>query len=144
MTQLLEKTNMLPKRPNFSLYLQVMVYAAAGINHFVHPDFYLRIIPPYLPDHSLLNALSGISELLLAVLLLFPFTRNIAVYGLIALLIAFIPAHIYLIQISQCSTPGFCLPLAIAWIRLLPGQFLLIWWAWKLREHKKGFVETPC
>lgn len=110
-----------------SLYLQVLIYVAAGINHFVHPRFYLRIIPPYLPSAPFINALSGTAEILLGLLLLVPQSRNLAALGIIAMLAAFIPAHIYLIQISK---PG--LGTMLAWLRMIPGQPLLIWWAYSL------------
>ncbi len=110
-----------------SLYLQVLLYLAAGINHFVHPLFYVRIIPPYLPDASLLNTISGIAEIVLGIMLLFPATRVLAAFGIMAMLVAFIPAHIYMIQISKTPTA-----LWISWLRLIPGQPLLIYWAYSL------------
>ncbi len=37
------------------LVLLIALYVGAGINHFWHPQFYIHIIPPYLPAPSLLN-----------------------------------------------------------------------------------------
>ena len=111
-------------------WLQGILYMAAGINHFWHPRLYNRIIPPYIPFRPYLNHASGIIEIILGVLLLFPATKTVAAYAIIAMLAAFIPAHIYLIQISRCHTPGFCWPQFLAWIRLLPGQLLLMLWAY--------------
>lgn len=41
------------------LYLCALLYIAAGINHFVNAEMYLRTMPPYLPAHEALVALSG-------------------------------------------------------------------------------------
>lgn len=37
-------------------------YIVAGFNHFINPEFYLALIPPYLPFHELINVLSGVIE----------------------------------------------------------------------------------
>jgi uncharacterized membrane protein len=34
-----------------------LAFVAAGVNHFANPDFYARIMPPYLPWHRELVAL---------------------------------------------------------------------------------------
>jgi uncharacterized membrane protein len=112
-----------------SLAVLVIFYIAAGINHFRNPAAYFTIIPSYFPKHELINILSGVAEILFAVLLLFSKTKKIAAYGIILMLIAFIPAHIYMIEKGWCMSNGFCLPLWARWIRLFPLQFLLIWWA---------------
>jgi uncharacterized membrane protein len=95
---------------------------------------YYTIIPDYLPNPVFINFFSGAAEIILGVLFLFTKTRKIAAYGIIALLIAFIPAHIVMIQKGFCLTNGFCLPVWALWFRLFPLQFLLMWWAWKCRK----------
>lgn len=117
-----------------ALWLQSLLYIGAGINHFWHPGTYRRIMPPYLPYHAQLITISGLAEIVLGVMLLFQPTRNLAAYLIIAMLVAFIPAHIYWIEITRCKTGGFCMPSFIAWIRLIPGQLLLILWAYSLRN----------
>lgn len=112
------------------LWLQSLLYAAAGINHFWHPAFYYRFIPPYLPNHPLINTVSGVAEIALAIMLLVKRTRKAAAYAIMLLLVLFIPAHIYLMEISRCLEPGFCMPWFAALIRLFPGQLLLIAWAY--------------
>jgi uncharacterized membrane protein len=107
------------------------LYIGAGINHFWHPTGYLSIIPPYLPYHEAINYISGIAELTFAVLLIFSATRRFAAYGIAVMLVAFIPAHIYMIQKGGCMGTGGALyiPAWLAWVRLFPLQFILIWWA---------------
>jgi len=113
-----------------SLVLLIILYAGAGINHFIHPTGYYSIIPPYLPNHYLINILAGIAEISCAVLLMIPDTRKLGAYLVIAMLIAFIPAHIYMIQKGGCMGTEICIPLWGAWLRLFPLQFILIAWAW--------------
>lgn len=58
------------------LYLSAFFYVAVGVYHFVNPDFFLAIMPPYLPLHLELVYLSGFFEILLSVLLCVPMARN--------------------------------------------------------------------
>jgi uncharacterized membrane protein len=109
-----------------SLYVMILFYAGAGINHFIRPEFYLQIIPGWLPQHKALVLISGIAEILCAVLLLFPKTIRAGAWCTIALLIAIFPANIQmLLNYSRNKNP-------MLWIALirLPIQLLLIWWAY--------------
>ncbi len=116
-----------------SPYLPTLLYLLAGINHFWHPESYYGIIPTYLPWHELINYTAGIAEIGLAILLLFKATRKWAAYGIIAMLIAFIPAHIYMIQKAPFAMGAITVTPFIAWVRLLVFQPLLIAWAWWAR-----------
>lgn len=114
-----------------ALYGQSMFYLLAGINHFRDPDFYLALIPPYFGYHETINFLSGGTEILLAVLLIPIKSRKTAAYGILLLLIAFIPAHVYFIQIGSCIPNGLCVPAWLGWGRLLViHPLLIIWAAW--------------
>ncbi len=117
-----------------SLFTLSALYLGAGSNHFWHPKAYIDLIPPYFSHHYFLNIISGISEILAGILLLFPGTIKIGIFLIIALLIAFIPAHIYLIQMKGCVSKYMCTSEWIAWIRLIPFQFVLMLWAWKTYE----------
>ncbi len=110
----------------FFLYLMAILYTAAGINHFVNPRFYMYIMPTWLPKPLALVYISGICEVLCALLLLPPSTRHIGAWLIIALLIAVYPANIQMaINYWQKGSPH----LWVALVRL-PLQFVLIWWAW--------------
>jgi uncharacterized membrane protein len=77
-----------------SLVILILFYLVAGINHFRSPGSYLRIIPPYIPYPILVNILAGCFELLFAVMLIFKKLRPFAAWGIIFMLIAFLPVHI--------------------------------------------------
>jgi uncharacterized membrane protein len=104
---------------------------AAGVNHFVNPEFYLRLIPPYLPSAGVLNALAGVAEIVGGVGLLLPRTRRVAAWGLIAMLVAFLPVHLEPMRVGECVTPqGPCLPMWAWWVRLVVVHPLLFAWVW--------------
>lgn len=115
-------------------WLLIGFYFVAGVNHFVHPAFYLPLIPPSFPMPEWINWGSGVLEVLLAIGVAVPSYRKAAVYLIILMLIAFIPSHIYFIQIGACvSDESLCTPLWVAWARLIVIHPMLIYWAWKVR-----------
>jgi len=107
-------------------YLLCVFFVMAGINHFINPDFYLSIMPPYLPWHLFLVYLSGFFEIALGVMILIPPLTRVAAWGIIALLIAVFPANIHM-AINPLLYPDIS---SIAlWLRL-PLQGVLITWAY--------------
>jgi uncharacterized membrane protein len=116
-------------------FLLIAFYLFAGINHFWHPHFYYPLIPPYLQQWAqLLNMVAGIAEIGLALLMGFATSRKLAAIGIMAMLVAFIPTHIYFIQLYSCVPNGLCVPAWIGWARLLIIHPILIAWAWWCRQ----------
>ena len=121
---MLERPEGRPKR--IALLGLAVFFVGAGVNHFVNPDFYVRIMPPYLPAHLELVYLSGIFEVLGGVAVLFPKLRSRAGRGLILLLLAVFPANIHM-----AFHPGQFPELApLVLYARLPLQLLLIAWAY--------------
>ncbi|MEP6947436.1 MAG: DoxX family membrane protein [Acidobacteriota bacterium] len=111
--------------------LMGLLFAGAGLNHFIDPSFYLKIMPPYLPFHAALVMISGVAEVVLGIGLLFSRTARYAAWGLIALLIAVFPANVHMAANPELYPD---LPIAALYIRL-PLQGLLILWAfWYTRS----------
>lgn len=110
-----------------------VLYAAAGINHFINPDFYKKIMPPYLPWHYTLIYISGVCEIVLGALLLPERTRPWAAWGIIALLVAVFPANVQMLLDYQRDQHPY---LWIAMLRL-PLQLLLIWWAFQYTKKRE-------
>ncbi len=100
------------------------LFVAAGVGHFVFTDFYLKIMPPYLPLHLLIVLVSGVIEIILGILLLVPSYSRLAAWGIVALLIAVFPANIHVYQHQEM----FPLPWIVHLLRL-PLQGVLILWA---------------
>ena len=53
-----------------TVYIMSFAYTYVGIRHFIDPDFFLAIMPDYLPLHLELVYLSGLAEIILGLLLL--------------------------------------------------------------------------
>lgn len=108
-----------------SLWIMATLYIIAGINHFIMPGFYIKIIPPFLPKPKLINWISGLAEIFLGVLLFIPIYSSFAAWGIVALLIAVYPANIYHFQKGWRKK-------RMVWVLAfrLPLQFVLIWWAY--------------
>ena len=107
------------------LYLMGAIYIFAGIMHFIKPKVYLRIMPRYLPFHKPLVLLSGVAEILLGIGLFFKETKNLSIYGIIAMLAVFLLVHFYMLS-SEKASAGF--PKWLLLLRL-PIQFALMYWA---------------
>ena len=122
----------LPKRIGW--WLMGAFYLFAGLNHFLSPDFYIQIMPPYLPAHRELVELSGVAEFALGLVALVlalhvPRIRRWTAWGVIALLIAVFPANVH-VALHDLPIGGAGEGLGIwNWVRL-PIQALLIGWAW--------------
>ncbi|MCF4100997.1 hypothetical protein L1I30_04920 [Gillisia sp. M10.2A] len=108
------------------LYLMAILYFVAGVNHFIKPRMYMRIMPRYLPAHKTLVFLSGLAEMILAVALCFPTTKNLSVYGIILMLLVFLLVHFYMLSSEKA---GAGIPKWVLLLRL-PIQFILIAWAY--------------
>ena len=107
------------------LYVMAIIYILAGLIHFWKPQFYRPMMPPYIPAHNLMIFLSGVAEVILGLGLLWPVTRVLAAWGVIALLIAISPAHIFMLQHKDRFSK---IPIWALWLRL-PLQILLMAWA---------------
>jgi uncharacterized membrane protein len=104
------------------------LFILAGALHFVAPQLYLKIVPPYLPAHLPIVYISGAAEILGGFGLLVPATRQAAAWGLVALLIAVLPANIYMAT-AHLAVPGVMGQSWAQWMRI-PLQLPLIFWAW--------------
>lgn len=103
---------------------------AAGISHFLFPAFYEPMVPDYLPNPKLLTILSGVAEIALGALLIWPVTARLACWGVIALLIAVFPANVYMATHPELFPQYAAWSL---WLRL-PLQSLLITLAYWLSK----------
>jgi uncharacterized membrane protein len=108
------------------LWLLGIFFVLAGINHFRAPEFYLKIMPLYIPWPAAMVAISGAAESLLGLAVLYPRTRKVAGWGIIALLVAVFPANWYMYQHAELF-PNLK-PEALL-IRL-PLQGVMMAWAW--------------
>jgi uncharacterized membrane protein len=94
--------------------------------HFLFPDPYLRIMPPFLPWPRTLVAVSGAAEIAGGLGLVLPKFRRAASYCLAALLVAVFPANIYMAA-AHVPFSGVLGQSWVQWLRL-PLQIPLILW----------------
>lgn len=122
-----------------SKYLLAAIFIFAGINHFVMPEVYLRIMPPYLPAPLFLVYLSGFLEVGFGIALLISKYSRRAAWGIILLLIAVFPANVYMAMNTE-KFPDIN-PLLL-YLRL-PLQFLLIVWVyWHTKDNEKSKMDN--
>jgi uncharacterized membrane protein len=105
----------------------------AGVNHFLNPDFYIAIMPPYLPFHRELNIVCGFFEILGGIMVLTSRFRVKAGMGLVVLLLAVFPANIHMALHPELFQD---LNTNALYVRL-PFQIIFIIWAyWATHDSK--------
>lgn len=115
-------------------YLLAAFFIVGGVMHFVLPATYAGVMPPWLPWHAALVAISGVAEIAGGVGVLLPSVRRAAGWGLILLSIAVLPANVQmLLDGVDIGRPSWQIALLI--IRL-PLQALLIWWIWRVAARR--------
>ncbi|WP_372754758.1 DoxX family membrane protein [Labilibaculum sp.] len=100
-----------------------------GLQHFLKADFYLPFVPSFLPFPMAIIYLSGLVEIVLAVLLVVNRFARIAAWGIFILMVLFLPIHIIDVfaDVPAIGTHKAAL------IRL-PVQFLFMAIAWKIQH----------
>lgn len=116
-------------------YMMAGMYIIAGLMHWIYPKAYLAIIPPNFPSKKAMVWWSGLFEVLAGLALLavsfgwsdsyLPNLKAIALWGIVLMLIAFLPVHLYMVREPQRFTN---IPKVALWLRL-PLQGFLIYWA---------------
>jgi uncharacterized membrane protein len=132
---MLDLPQSLPKR--VALFVLAVFYIAAGVNHFANPDFYVRIMPPYFPAKLQLVHLTGVLEILAGAGVLVRRTRRLAGYGIIALLIAFLPVHVHMAMHPE-NYAHMASPWAL-YARLPLQAILMVWAYWATQERSSGW-----
>lgn len=121
----------------FFKYLLAVFWIGAGINHFVSPEFYVNIMPLYLPAHEVLVALSGLTEIVAGVMVATPRLTKYGAWLCIAHLLVFFTVHVDMIV--HAADRYSDIPLAFLWFRI-PLQFLFMYWAWVYTRDPKNVV----
>lgn len=117
---------------NFLLWAFALILIVAGINHFIHPAMYIRLIPNFLPLVAT-NYFTALVEIGLGVGLIVKPAKRCAAIGTMLLMVFFLPFHIFDALREQPAIGSH----TIAWIRLVL-QFVMIYWAWFLIPKAKN------
>lgn len=110
-----------------SRWLLGVLFALAGLNHFVLTDFYVSIMPPYLPWPLALVYFSGVAEAGAGILLLSRRTMRWGGWGIIAVCVAVFPANLHM-ALHPDQFPRFSE--AVLWVRLPLQAVVMAWSYW--------------
>ena len=106
----------------------------AGAQHFTSPNNYIPFVPSVLPFTLAIVYISGLLEILFGLALFFKKLEIIGAWGILILMLLFLPLHIWDVF---SETPAIGSHYA-ALIRL-PVQFLLIFIAWKVKNNVSAY-----
>lgn len=98
-----------------------------GADHWVHPDRYLAMMPPWVPLHLELVLFTGAAEIAGGIGLLWSTTRPLAGLMLAIYFVAVFPANLHN-ALNGLAVEGLPQASWYYWLRL-PFQPLAIWWA---------------
>ena len=125
------------------LFVLSFLYITVGVKHFTNPGYFLAIMPPYIPYHKFMVYLSGLLEIVFALMMIFKKTRFYGCWGIILLLIAVFPANIYLYD-SEIPQNTLSVTKHEALIRL-PYQFPLLLFAfWHSKKESSIRLDFIC
>lgn len=116
-------------RVTLSLILIALLFVGSGVLHFAMPEYYVRIMPPWLPAPMALVLISGVFEILGGAGVLVTTTRVAAGWGLIALLVAVFPANVQMLLNARAAHASALWIAAL--IARLPLQVALIYWVFR-------------
>jgi uncharacterized membrane protein len=105
-----------------------LTFIFTGVSHFVMPETFMKLMPPFIPMPLAMVYLSGIFEILGGLGLIVSKTKNAAGYGLMLLLLAVYPANIY-VAWENIQLGGFLSNAFYQWFRVIL-QIPLIYWVW--------------
>jgi uncharacterized membrane protein len=104
-----------------------------GISHFSNVNFFVSIVPPYVPYPLAAVYFSGVCEIVFAIGILIPRTRQGAGNLLILLTLAVTPANVHM-WLHPDLFPTVS-PTLLSWRLVLQvGLLLLIWWSTRTRS----------
>lgn len=100
----------------------------AGVQHFLDPDFFVKVIPPFLMDFAMpIVYISGVVEIVIGLLLFTKKYQRMGALAFMSLMLFFLPLHIWDVFAENPFTGSQ----QNALIRLVM-QFVLIALPWKL------------
>jgi uncharacterized membrane protein len=110
-------------------------FFVGGISHFTRTEFFLAIMPPYIPFHTAAVYVSGVFELIGAIAIWPPRTRSAAGWGLMALTLLVTPANVHMWvhpELYPDVSEAFLSGRLVVQVLLLA----LIWWSTRPMDAK--------
>ena len=76
------------------IYVYVLFFVGAGLNHFLNPQFYDTIVPSFIPFPRVVHQFTGVLEIIIPLLLLTKYRKEAAL-AMIVLLVLLYGANLY-------------------------------------------------
>jgi len=115
-----------------SKILLALLFILAGINHFRIPDFYLNLMPDYIPYHTFMVYLSGVTEIVAGTMLLIPRFSKWGAWFIVAHLVVFLTVHFWMIQHAEDRYAD--IPLAMLWFPIVLQAIFITWALWYVSD----------
>ena len=71
------------------IYVYVLFFVGAGLNHFLNPQFYDAIVPSFIPYPRFVHQFTGILEILIPIFFLTKYRKEAAIMMIILLVILY-------------------------------------------------------
>ena len=71
------------------IYVYVVFFISAGLNHFLNPQFYDELVPNFIPFPRLVHQITGVIEIILPLFLLTRFRKEAALLMMIFLVLLY-------------------------------------------------------
>ena len=106
----------------------LLVFCSQGLAHFLDTEFFVKMIPPYIPYPTQVVLITGFFELLMAVGMMIPELKSIASKTMVFFLIGYLPAVFHMLGHRELF-PEIAPQLLLF---RLPAHMLMIVMAWYL------------
>ena len=71
------------------IYVYIIFFIGAGINHFLNPQFYDAIVPQFIPFPRLIHQITGVLEIIIPLFLLTRFRKEAALIMIVFLILIY-------------------------------------------------------
>ena len=71
------------------IYVYVIFFIGAGVNHFLNPQFYDAIVPQFIPFPRLVHQITGVLEIIIPLFLLTRFRKEAALMMIVFLILIY-------------------------------------------------------
>jgi uncharacterized membrane protein len=103
------------------------LFVSAGIYHFINPNFYLKVMPPFINNQLFWVYVSGLTEITLGLLLFFDLSRFYSAIIIIIMLWVFLFLIHIPMSIHFYKTENKWFLFSVIRIAI---QFALMYWSW--------------
>ena len=71
------------------IYIYIIFFISAGVNHFLNPQFYDGIVPEFIPYPRLVHQITGVLEIVIPLFLLTRFRKEAALVMIVFLILIY-------------------------------------------------------